>query len=115
MSAYAPVYSISKAAVDAFTRILADTYRADGVLVNAVDPDGSERTWAVLQRRGHREKVPTRLCGWPRCRTVAPRVDSSVIGAPSTGSCALSSDLSMPERVGFAPLLDIENKEFKGF
>jgi NAD(P)-dependent dehydrogenase (short-subunit alcohol dehydrogenase family) len=38
MSAYAPAYSMSKAAVNAFTRILADTYRADGVLVNAVDP-----------------------------------------------------------------------------
>jgi NAD(P)-dependent dehydrogenase (short-subunit alcohol dehydrogenase family) len=45
MSAYAPVYSISKAAVDAFTRILADTCRADGMLVNAVDPDGSGRTY----------------------------------------------------------------------
>jgi NAD(P)-dependent dehydrogenase (short-subunit alcohol dehydrogenase family) len=38
MSRYAPAYSISKAAVNAFTRILANTYRADGVLVNAVDP-----------------------------------------------------------------------------
>jgi NAD(P)-dependent dehydrogenase (short-subunit alcohol dehydrogenase family) len=38
MSAYAPAYSISKAAVNAFTRILANTCRADGVLVNAVDP-----------------------------------------------------------------------------
>ena len=38
MSAYAPAYSISKAALNAFTRILAHTYRADGVLVNAVDP-----------------------------------------------------------------------------
>jgi NAD(P)-dependent dehydrogenase (short-subunit alcohol dehydrogenase family) len=38
MSTYAPAYSISKAALNAFTRILADTYRADGVLVNAVDP-----------------------------------------------------------------------------
>lgn len=38
MSAYAPAYSMSKAAVNAFTRILADSYRADGVLVNAVDP-----------------------------------------------------------------------------
>jgi NAD(P)-dependent dehydrogenase (short-subunit alcohol dehydrogenase family) len=38
MSSYAPAYSISKAAVNAFTRILADTYRSDGVLVNAVDP-----------------------------------------------------------------------------
>ena len=38
MSTYAPAYSISKAAMNAFTRILADTYRAHGVLVNAVDP-----------------------------------------------------------------------------
>lgn len=38
MSAYAPAYSISKTSVNAFTRILADTYRSDGVLVNAVDP-----------------------------------------------------------------------------
>ncbi|MCC7009770.1 MAG: SDR family NAD(P)-dependent oxidoreductase [Acidobacteria bacterium] len=38
MSAYAPAYSISKAAVNAFTRVLADSYRGDGVLVNAADP-----------------------------------------------------------------------------
>ena len=38
MSTYAPAYSMSKAALNAFTRILAHTYRADGVLVNAVDP-----------------------------------------------------------------------------
>jgi NAD(P)-dependent dehydrogenase (short-subunit alcohol dehydrogenase family) len=38
MSSYAPAYSISKVALNGFTRILADTYQADGVLVNAVDP-----------------------------------------------------------------------------
>jgi NAD(P)-dependent dehydrogenase (short-subunit alcohol dehydrogenase family) len=38
MSTYAPAYSISKAALNAFTRILAETYRAKGVLANAVDP-----------------------------------------------------------------------------
>jgi NAD(P)-dependent dehydrogenase (short-subunit alcohol dehydrogenase family) len=38
MSSYAPAYSISKTAVNAFTRILANSYRGDGVLVNAVDP-----------------------------------------------------------------------------
>ena len=38
MSSYAPAYAMSKAALNAFTRILADTYRANGVLVNAVDP-----------------------------------------------------------------------------
>ena len=38
MSTYAPAYSMSKAALNAFTRILAETYRTDGVLANAVDP-----------------------------------------------------------------------------
>jgi NAD(P)-dependent dehydrogenase (short-subunit alcohol dehydrogenase family) len=38
MSTYAPAYSMSKAALNACTRILADTYRTGGVLVNAVDP-----------------------------------------------------------------------------
>ena len=38
MSDYAPAYSISKAALNAFTRILAHSYQRSGVLVNAVDP-----------------------------------------------------------------------------
>ena len=38
MSTYAPAYSMSKAALNAWTRILAATYRSSGVLVNAVDP-----------------------------------------------------------------------------
>jgi NAD(P)-dependent dehydrogenase (short-subunit alcohol dehydrogenase family) len=38
MSTYAPAYSISKAALNAFTRILAETYRGRGVLANVVDP-----------------------------------------------------------------------------
>lgn len=38
MSTYAPAYSMSKAALNAFTRILAATYRDRGVLANAVDP-----------------------------------------------------------------------------
>jgi NAD(P)-dependent dehydrogenase (short-subunit alcohol dehydrogenase family) len=38
MSTYAPAYSMSKAALNAFTRILAHTYQGSGVLVNAVDP-----------------------------------------------------------------------------
>jgi NAD(P)-dependent dehydrogenase (short-subunit alcohol dehydrogenase family) len=38
LSTYAPAYSISKVALNAFTRILADTYRESGILVNAVDP-----------------------------------------------------------------------------
>jgi len=38
MSTYAPAYAISKAALNAFTRILAQTYRGQGILANAVDP-----------------------------------------------------------------------------
>jgi NAD(P)-dependent dehydrogenase (short-subunit alcohol dehydrogenase family) len=38
MSSYAPAYSMSKAALNAFTRFLAHTYREAGVLANAVDP-----------------------------------------------------------------------------
>jgi NAD(P)-dependent dehydrogenase (short-subunit alcohol dehydrogenase family) len=37
-SSYAPAYSMSKAALNAFTRVLADAYRGSGVLANAVDP-----------------------------------------------------------------------------
>jgi NAD(P)-dependent dehydrogenase (short-subunit alcohol dehydrogenase family) len=38
MTSYAPAYSISKAALNAFTRILAHTYRSSGILANVVDP-----------------------------------------------------------------------------
>ena len=38
MSTYAPAYSMSKTALNAFTRILGATYKGVGVLANAVDP-----------------------------------------------------------------------------
>ena len=38
MSSYAPAYAMSKAALNAFTRILANTYRSNGILANVVDP-----------------------------------------------------------------------------
>jgi NAD(P)-dependent dehydrogenase (short-subunit alcohol dehydrogenase family) len=38
ISTYAPAYSISKSALNAFTRILAETYRDSKVLANVVDP-----------------------------------------------------------------------------
>jgi NAD(P)-dependent dehydrogenase (short-subunit alcohol dehydrogenase family) len=38
MTSYAPAYAMSKAALNAFTRILAETYRGQGLLANAVDP-----------------------------------------------------------------------------
>jgi NAD(P)-dependent dehydrogenase (short-subunit alcohol dehydrogenase family) len=38
MSTYAPAYSMSKTALNAFTRILAATYQGTGVLANVVDP-----------------------------------------------------------------------------
>ena len=38
MTTYAPAYSMSKAALNAFTRVLSHTCRGSGVLVNAADP-----------------------------------------------------------------------------
>jgi NAD(P)-dependent dehydrogenase (short-subunit alcohol dehydrogenase family) len=38
MSTYAPAYTMSKVTLNAFTKILAETFRGDGILVNAVDP-----------------------------------------------------------------------------
>jgi NAD(P)-dependent dehydrogenase (short-subunit alcohol dehydrogenase family) len=38
ISTYAPAYSISKTALNAFTGILAASYRGSGVLANVVDP-----------------------------------------------------------------------------
>jgi NAD(P)-dependent dehydrogenase (short-subunit alcohol dehydrogenase family) len=38
MASYAPAYSMSKAALNAFTRILAASVAGSGVLVNAADP-----------------------------------------------------------------------------
>jgi NAD(P)-dependent dehydrogenase (short-subunit alcohol dehydrogenase family) len=38
MGAGTPAYSVSKAALNALTRVLADELRADGILVNAVCP-----------------------------------------------------------------------------
>jgi len=38
LSTYAPAYAISKVALNALTRILSETYRDRGVLVNAVNP-----------------------------------------------------------------------------
>ena len=85
MSTYAPAYSMSKTTLNAFSRILAHTYRDSGVLVNAVDPGGSAPTWAVRRRRAHLGKVPTRLSGLPRCQMMARLADSSTIGARRNG------------------------------
>jgi NAD(P)-dependent dehydrogenase (short-subunit alcohol dehydrogenase family) len=38
ISTYAPAYTMSKSALNAFTQVLAETYRGDGILVNCVDP-----------------------------------------------------------------------------
>jgi NAD(P)-dependent dehydrogenase (short-subunit alcohol dehydrogenase family) len=38
MRAYAPAYSVSKAALNAITRVLAAELREEGILVNAVSP-----------------------------------------------------------------------------
>src|ERR1044072_5993937 len=60
MSTYAPAYSMSKTALNALTRILAHTYRDQGLLVNAVDL-GWDRTdmGGPLAPRSPREGADT--------------------------------------------------------
>jgi NAD(P)-dependent dehydrogenase (short-subunit alcohol dehydrogenase family) len=44
-----PAYSVSKAALNALTRMLAAELADDGILVNSVCPAGSRRTWAARE------------------------------------------------------------------
>jgi NAD(P)-dependent dehydrogenase (short-subunit alcohol dehydrogenase family) len=81
MSTYAPAYSMSKVALNAFTRILAHTYRGRGVLVNAVDP-GWVRTWGAHRRPDRRGTVRTRLYRLRRFPTMVRRAASSTTVGP---------------------------------
>jgi NAD(P)-dependent dehydrogenase (short-subunit alcohol dehydrogenase family) len=86
MSTYAPAYSMSKTALNAFTRILGATYKGVGVLANAVDPGWVRTDMGGRPRRGLRSKAPTRSCGLPRCQTMARPAVSFTTAARFSGS-----------------------------
>jgi len=81
MSGYAPAYSISNAALKAFARILAHSYRHRGVLVNAVIWVAAARTWAAPRPPDRRRKERTRSRGSRRFPTPVRAAGSSTIVA----------------------------------
>ena len=85
MSTYAPAYSISKAALNAFTRILAATCQGRGVLANAVDPGWVRTDMGGPSARDPWSRARTRSSGSPCCPTTARAAGFSTIGARSTG------------------------------
>jgi NAD(P)-dependent dehydrogenase (short-subunit alcohol dehydrogenase family) len=66
MSTYAPAYSMSKAALNAFTRILAHTTEVRAFSRMPSIPDGSAPTWADHPRRDRSSRASTPLSGSPR-------------------------------------------------
>ena len=85
LSTYAPAYSISKTALNAFTRVLAATYQSQGVLVNAVDPGWVRTDMGGKSAPGRSSRARRRPCGSRPCRTMARREDSSGIDGPFPG------------------------------
>ena len=75
MSAGTPAYSVSKAALNALTRILASELRSDGILVNAVCPG-----WTATDMGGGGRPIPEGAAGvvWAaELRITDPREASS--------------------------------------
>lgn len=95
MSTYAPAYSISKTALNAFTRILAATYRDSGMLANVVDPDGCGRIWVDDQHRDRFRKERTRRSGLRHFLTRVPPAASFAIAGRSIGKeCVIANPAS---------------------
>ncbi|MGZ3515744.1 MAG: SDR family NAD(P)-dependent oxidoreductase [Vulcanimicrobiaceae bacterium] len=62
MGAGTPAYHVSKAALNALTRTLAGELRSAGILVNAICPGWTRRTWAA-RRAVQSPTAPPRSCG----------------------------------------------------
>jgi len=86
LSGYAPSYSMSKTALNAFTGSWPIATERAGCWSTPSILAGSARTWEVSRHQGRSKRAPTPSCGWPHYPTVARRVGSSVIAAPSTGN-----------------------------
>ena len=86
MSGGTPAYSVSKAGLNALTRILAGELRATASSSTRSAPAGRTPTWA---RAGGRSSRARRAwCGRPSCPTTDPPAASSATAARSTGSYA---------------------------
>jgi NADP-dependent 3-hydroxy acid dehydrogenase YdfG len=84
MSTYAPAYSMSKAALNAFTRILATPIKAAECWSMPWIQGGSGPTWVVRRHRDRRRRGPTRLSGSRRCPiTVQPAASSTTVAQSS--------------------------------
>ena len=78
MGGWSPGYRVSKAALNAMTRILSTELAQEPVLVNSACPASSRRTWAGRWARPSRSaRPPPASCGWRRFPTTVPRAASS--------------------------------------
>ncbi len=104
MSGGRPAYSVSKAALNALTRMLAGELYRDGILVNAVCPgwtagDGA-RGGAAGGAGGRSPRAPPAWCGRLPCPTADPPAPSPGTGANCPGRRAVPVT---GERRGAAP------------
>jgi len=79
----APASSVSKAGLNALTRLLAGELARDGILVNAVCPG-----WPASEaypRAGPSFRPPPASSGPSRSRTAAPPAPSPATASPSPG------------------------------
>ena len=115
-SAQMPEYSVAKAAELSLSRLFADRYAGDGVLVNAICPgptelgavDGRGRPARPVARAG-RDRDPrggaarpparsARSAGSPRSRRSPPRSSSSARSAPPTSPAPPGRSTAAPSR-----------------
>jgi NAD(P)-dependent dehydrogenase (short-subunit alcohol dehydrogenase family) len=92
MGSGAPTYSVSKAALNALTRILASELRPDGILVNSV-PAGPRPTWAG-PAAARSPRAPPAWSGRRPFPTTAPRAASSGTDGHCPGSSAAAASVT---------------------
>ena len=78
-------YRISKAALNAVTGVSPPSLATKISKSIPCARAGCAPIWAVRMPRGRLKRASTRPCGWRRCRTTAPAVDSSAIASRLTG------------------------------
>ena len=95
MGGGSPAYRVSKASLNALTRILASELRGTGILVNSVCPGWVQTDMGGLELRVRSRRAPTPRCGRRRSRTTDPTAASSATGARSPGKRSTGVDLPL--------------------